>query len=186
MKTPTISHSFDKTRDVITVKFIDTGDIYEYEYTSPEHYRKFVKLLDFNFGRAMAYLKKLGGKKVEATMTRSEALNYRYFAVKGINEDSHGYDFIQYKWKGAIKEGPMNYRLVELDGDDGIKAHESARYNKLLLPEDVTSTGSIADPGLGVQYKIMSLAMGTEPKKAKDQRKKGGKVILGGDKKDKK
>ena len=28
----------------------------------------------------------------------------RYFAVKGINEDSFGYDFVEYKWKGAIQE----------------------------------------------------------------------------------
>jgi hypothetical protein len=102
-----------------------------------------------------------------------------YFAVKGINEDSFGYDFVNYKWKGAIKDGAITYKMVELIGEDGIKAHQSAIHNKILFPEDVTSTGDIA-ASAGVQYKVMSPAMGTEKPKTKKMRDKGNKVIIGG------
>jgi len=110
----------------------------------------------------------------------------RYFAVKGINEDSFGYDFVEYKWKGAIQESPLAYRIVELEGDEGIRAHECARGSKVLLLEDITGTGSIADPGIGVQYRVMSPGMGTEPKKAKEKKKKGSKVLFGDEERDKK
>jgi len=105
-----------------------------------------------------------------------------YFAVKGINEDSFGYDFIQYVWRGAIKEGPTTYRMVTLSGEDGVQAHQSARRSRILLPEDVTSTGDIADAG-GVQYRVMSPGMGTQSKKSKEKEKKGEQVILGGENK---
>ena len=106
----------------------------------------------------------------------------KYFAVKGINEDSFGYDFITYKWKGVIQESPTAYKMVELDGDRGVEAHQSARRNKVLLPEDFTGMGNIADAG-GAQYRVMSPAMGTEPKRSKDTK---GEVITGDKKKKKK
>lgn len=99
-------------------------------------------------------------------------------AVKGLNEDSFGYDFINYKWKGAKQTGPTTYEMVELDGEEGIEAHQIAVQNKLLLPEDFTGTGGIAiPPGGGVIY--MSPGMGTEKPKTKKKRKKGEKVIFG-------
>jgi hypothetical protein len=97
-------------------------------------------------------------------------------AVKGLNEDSFGYDFVTYKWKGARKTGTLAYEMVELVGEEGIKAHQIAIQNKVLLPEDVTGTGDIAAPP-GVVY--MSPGMGTEKPKAKKKRKKGEKVIFG-------
>ena len=99
----------------------------------------------------------------------------KFHAIKGLNEDSFGYDFISYKWKGAKKIRVGLYEAVELDGEEGIQAHEIARKEKILMPEDVTSTGDIAIVP-GVTY---SKAMGTEPEKTKKKRKKGSKPILG-------
>ena len=97
-------------------------------------------------------------------------------AVKGLNEDSFGYDFIAYKWKGAKQVGPTTFEMMELDGEDGIQAHQIARQNKILLPEDAVGTGDIA-MSPGVTY--MSPAMGTEKSKTKKKLKKGEKVIFG-------
>jgi len=103
----------------------------------------------------------------------------RFFAIKGMNEDSFGYDFINYIWNGAEKLGPNMYRMVELHGEEGIIAHQDAYQNAVMprsiVSEDVTSTGDIAMPPAG----SYSPAIGTEKPKTKKKREKGGKVIFG-------
>jgi len=101
----------------------------------------------------------------------------KHYAIKGINEDAFGYDFINYTWRGAIEIMPGCYETVILEGEDAIAAHQEARSNRILLPEDGVTTGDIAiAPG-------MSPAVGTEPKKAKKKLKKGDQVIMGDEEK---
>ncbi len=104
----------------------------------------------------------------------------RFFAIKGMNEDSFGYDFINYTWSGAEKLGPNMYRMVELQGEEGIVAHQDAYHNLAILrnavTEDAMSTGDIAMPMAGGY----SPAMGTEKPKTKKKREKGSKIIFGG------
>jgi hypothetical protein len=108
-----------------------------------------------------------------------------FHAVKGINEDSFGYNFIEYTWIGAEKLGPHNYKLKKLSGEDGIKAHQCAVNNRILLPEEI-STGDI-DVGPGPPPEgYVTPAMGTEPSRAKKKRKKGGQILFGDKKEEKK
>jgi len=104
----------------------------------------------------------------------------RFFAIRGTNEDSFGYDFINYIWKGAEKLGPNMYQMVELQGEEGIIAHQDAYQNSIMpidaVTEDAMSTGDIAIPPAGGY----SPAMGTEKPRTKKKREKGSKIIFGG------
>ena len=101
----------------------------------------------------------------------------KFYAIKGINEDSFGYDFINYNWRGAVETSPGHYQTTILEGEEGVAAHQDAIKNRILLPEDGVTTGDIAiAPGV-------SPAMGTEPAKAKKKRKKGDQVIVGDEQK---
>jgi hypothetical protein len=97
-----------------------------------------------------------------------------FHAVRGINEDAFGYDFINMSWRGAKEIRPAVFELVELHGEEGIEAHQIARTNEMLA-EDAVSTGDIA---MGTPPAITP-AVGTEPKKSKEKRKKGSKVLFG-------
>lgn len=112
-----------------------------------------------------------------------------YFAVKGVNEDTHGYDFISYVWKGARQIGQNKFEIVQLEGEEGISAHIAAKTNKILLPEDCTTTGGVAigyggasggwarNNGKG----LADMVGGTPPARAKKSKKKNkdSDVLLG-------
>jgi hypothetical protein len=109
-----------------------------------------------------------------------------YYAVKGINEDSYGYDYISYVWRGAKEIGPNRYELIELAGEDAIKAHLEAINSRIIVQEDATMTGGIAVPVGGyspctiIAPESKTVALGTERSDVTRKLKKGKEVIFGG------
>lgn len=60
-----------------------------------------------------------------------------YFAIKGINEDTHGLDHLNLNWSGAYYEHGITYRYVTLEGLEAMRAHMVAIQNPVVDPQSV-------------------------------------------------